>query len=229
MCQFLSAVVSKSGEVYCNPFIDSHEEIIQYFNLRDDPSQFINNIVRVEFTPKDDDYFGVENYQLRVDENSIPSWWVDVENSVRQNLTDRIKRMVIDKAENKILCGGVYFVRDSKILWTRYTKILTIRGNSTIGNVRGNSTIGNVRDNSTIENVRDNSTIENVRDNSTIENVRDNSTIGNVRDNSTIENVRDNSTIENVRDNSTIGNVRDNSTIGNQSEFNISKKGKIIK
>ena len=159
MCQFLSAIVSKNGEVYCDPFVDSHEEILQRFGLRDNDSQFIDNIVRVEFTPQNDDWFDVENYNLRVDENSIPAWWQEVEQSVRQNLSDRIQRMIVDKAENKVLCGGVYIVRDSKILWTRYTKMLLICGNSTIKNVWDNSTIENVRGNSTIKNVWDNSTI----------------------------------------------------------------------
>ena len=235
MCQFLSAIVSKNGEVYCDPFVDSHEEILQRFVLRDNDSQFIDNIVRVEFTPQNDDWFDVENYNLRVDENSIPAWWQEVEQSVRQNLSDRIQRMIVDKAENKVLCGGVYIVRDSKILWTRYTKMLLICGNSTIENVRGNSTIENVWGNSTIKNVWGNSTIENVWDNSTIENVWGNSTIKNVRgnstiknvwDNSTIKNVWDNSTIENVWGNSTIENVRDNSTIENQSEYNLKATNK---
>lgn len=132
MCQFLSAVVSKNGEVYCDPFIDSHEEILQRFNLKDDNSEFIKNIVRVEFIPQNDDWFDVDNYNLRVDENSTPAWWIEVEQSVRQNLSDRIKRMIVDKAENKVLCGGVYIVRDSKILWARYTKIVALGGSSVV-------------------------------------------------------------------------------------------------
>ena len=140
MCQFLSAIVSKEGEIYCNPFIDSHEELIQCFGLRDNPDAFINNIVRVEFTPKDDDYFDVANYQLRIDENSTPDWWFNVQNKVREDLSARIKRMIIDKAENKVLCGGVYFVRDSKILWTRYVRIITLR-NSQVNEMRENSQV----------------------------------------------------------------------------------------
>ncbi len=223
MCQFLSAIVSKNGEVYCDPFIDSHEELIQRFGLRDDQSQFINNIVRVEFTPKDDDYFDIENYTLRIDEDSEPDWWASVKDSVHANLKDRIQRMIIDKADNKVLCGGVYFVRDSKILWTRYSRILVVkdatihnvRGNATIQCVGGNATIHNVWDNATIHNVRGNATIQYVRDNATIQYVRGNATIRDVRDNATIQYVRGNATIQCVRDNATIQDVWGNATIHN--------------
>ena len=163
MCQFLSAIVSKNGEVYCDPFIDSHEELIQRFGLRDDQSQFINNIVRVEFTPKDNDYFDVENYSLRVDENSEPDWWAELRESVYNNLKERIKRMVVDKADNKVLCGGVYFVRDSKILWTRYVKILTLR-NSRVNVMRENSRVNEMWENSRVNEMRGNSQVKNQSD-----------------------------------------------------------------
>jgi len=212
MCQFLSAVVSKNGEVYCNPFIDSHEEIMQYFNLRDDTSQFINNIVRVEFTPKDDDYFDVENYQLRVGENSIPDWWAEQEISVRQHLIDRIKRMVVDKAENKVLCGGVYFVRDSKILWTKQVRMLT-KKNSTVNEMWGNSTVNKMWGNSTVNKMRENSTVNEMRGNSTVNKMWGNSTVNEMWENSTVNEMWENSTVNEMWGNYTVNEMRGNYTV----------------
>jgi hypothetical protein len=49
MCNFLSAVILKNGDVLMHPMIDSHSELIEYFKLPDanrDIRHFVKDISR---------------------------------------------------------------------------------------------------------------------------------------------------------------------------------------
>ncbi len=73
MCEFWSAVVSRTGKVYHLGEITSHEKIIEHFKLSD--SQ-MGHICRVEIPilngfelkPK-------KEWKLKVDETETPTWW----------------------------------------------------------------------------------------------------------------------------------------------------------
>ncbi len=73
MCEFWSAVVSRTGKVYHLGEITSHEKIIEHFKLSD---SLMGHICRVEIPilngfnlkPK-------KEWKLKVDEIEIPSWW----------------------------------------------------------------------------------------------------------------------------------------------------------
>lgn len=75
MCKFLSAIVLKNGDLICDPFIDSHEDLIDRYNLRDNNT---NNFIRIEHTPDDDFYYSdLTEYKLHIDENTTPDWFTD--------------------------------------------------------------------------------------------------------------------------------------------------------
>ena len=74
MCRFFSAVVIKD-KVLFDMDIDSHEDILVKFGLKDN-SPF-PNFVRVEVTPKDGDLFNhdLDNWEMRVDQDTRPDWF----------------------------------------------------------------------------------------------------------------------------------------------------------
>jgi len=186
MCNFLSAVVSRTGEVYCNPLIDSHEDIIDYFDIRDTGMQ---HIVRVEFSPKEKkDLIDIEKYELRVDELSTPEWFNEYKESAIEKLKLVAKNCIIK--ENKKIVMGACIIGDGITIGKLINADVKYAGYSTIKNAgystiedAGYSTIENAGystikygGNSTIKyagysTIEDggNSTIEDAR-NSTIEN-----------------------------------------------------------
>ena len=200
MCRFLSAVVSRTGEIYCNPLIDSHEDIIDYFNIQDTQMQ---HIVRVEFFPiEKEDLINIDRYNLKVDEQEIPEWFNEHKESVIERLKLIIKNCIL-KESRKIAIGAV-IIGDGITVHRLINANVKFAGNSTIKDA-GNSTIKDAGY-STIENAG-HSTIKDARY-STIENAG-NSTIkdaghSTIKDagNSTIEDAG-NSTIEDAG-NSTI-------------------------
>lgn len=59
MCQFLSAIVLKNGDVLHSPLLDSHSELVQLFQLPDSRLHH-QHFAKVEFTPPTD-WVGWEN------------------------------------------------------------------------------------------------------------------------------------------------------------------------
>ena len=115
MCKFLSAIVTRTGEVLVEPMIDSHETLIELFNLRDDKR--LDLFVRVEFTPPNvdgkPDYFAFDKYTLKVDESEVPAWFEEHRENAVTVLRRTLDKMLVSN-ERKVLVGGrlaCYFYR----------------------------------------------------------------------------------------------------------------------
>ena len=113
MCKFLSAIVTRRGDVFCNPMIDSHEDIIEYFDIKDGK---VNHIVRVEFSPVEEkDLDKIELYKFRVDEESTPKWFdEELKDKVIRKLKSILKGIIITE-DRKILVEGAFIISGSKI------------------------------------------------------------------------------------------------------------------
>src|ERR1035437_8383608 len=110
MCNFLSAIATKGGEVYCNPLLDSHNDIIDYFHCHDGKNP---QFTPVEFVPKD--HFDPSTWALQFDAERPD--WVDEEWVI--NVTAKLEKIVagmIVKDERKVLVGGCYiFAAGAKV------------------------------------------------------------------------------------------------------------------
>ena len=95
MCKFYSAIVTRSGNLYHKSSLISHEDIIDYYQLKDNTLH--DNLCRVEFYPDDiSDNLDVSKYNLHIDENVIPYWFdIELKESVISRLKDVISNMII--------------------------------------------------------------------------------------------------------------------------------------
>jgi len=78
MCKAFSCVVAKSGKVYWQTGMDSHDELIEKFNLRhrdDTTDKQEMRLARVEITPDKGYLYPEENWTLKIDEEIKPIWW----------------------------------------------------------------------------------------------------------------------------------------------------------
>jgi hypothetical protein len=105
MCNFKSAIVTKSGEVYHHPLTDSHNDIIELFNLHNGENP---QFTPVELVP-DTDCFDVDTYKFRFDAER-PGWatdeWVE---RVTKKMRAIVREMIFTK-KAKILVGGAYLL-----------------------------------------------------------------------------------------------------------------------
>jgi phage gp45-like len=107
MCKFLSVVVTRDGQIFHHPKegpIDnqSHTEIIEHHKLHDSLQRV--NIARVEFTlPSDPAKIGdVSEWNLILDEQREPDWWVAQKDSVQSRLKEYVDRHIYRAGYHKI-------------------------------------------------------------------------------------------------------------------------------
>ena len=76
MCKAFSGVIDKNGEVYWKLGMDSHEDIIAHFKLKDnDGDKRTVKIARFEIAPVNGDYLNPDEWRFRVDEIVRPDWF----------------------------------------------------------------------------------------------------------------------------------------------------------
>jgi len=73
MCEAFSCIVSKSKKVTWKLTVDNHHNLIDLAGYEDNDD--CKNFVRVEITPKNNDYINPDEWILKVDEDSIPRWF----------------------------------------------------------------------------------------------------------------------------------------------------------
>ncbi len=163
MCKFYSAIVSKNGELYHNPFTISHEEIIDSCELRDDP----NLICRVEFYPKNEkDIFDYKKYQLHFDDER-PDWFTDsVESDIIKKLKVIIKNMIITQ-NKKCIIGKSVLLKDCTIQYIKNSVVYNME-NSKVGVMGENSKVGEMWENSKVGEMWENSNVGVMRENSNV-------------------------------------------------------------
>jgi len=78
MCQAFSCIVTKSGKVYWQTGVDSHDVLIEKFNLRHldkstDPQDL--RFARCEITPDEGYLYPEKHWTFQIDEKIKPIWW----------------------------------------------------------------------------------------------------------------------------------------------------------
>jgi hypothetical protein len=212
MCNFLSAIVMRNGDIFCDPeHTDSHDDLIKANNLRtSDVAE--RGYCKVEFTAGED-MLDPAGYTLRVDEDTTPKWWAKHKDAVEANLRARIERMIVVD-EREMLLGGCWIVGKSAIVRNVKTcRIVAVRDSAQIRNVWGSAQITDVWGSAQITGVRDSAQITNVRGSAQIRNVGDSAQISNVRDSAQIRNVWGSAQITDVWGSAQITGVRDSAQI----------------
>ena len=174
MCNFLSALVFKNGDIFTDPeHTDSHSELIMDRELEDcDKDAHIRRWIRVEFSPPSlAEMIDPALYTLKIDESSQPGWFdADMEATVIKDLRARVKRMIVTKNKT-ILLGGCWIVGGNieisrvmnarVVLACQKAKLNQVAGSSRITNVRGSAQVTNVGPNVTLTNIAQTVKIEN--------------------------------------------------------------------
>ncbi len=114
MCNFLSGWVLRTGDVLCEPMLDSHEELAKWFNIKRDDG---HNAIRWEFSPTEKDgvrqFFDFDSYSFRIDEKETPSWFDEERREATINAAKKVLRsMVVSDDSRLILLGKAIFAGD---------------------------------------------------------------------------------------------------------------------
>ena len=153
MCKFYSAIITKTGELYHNPWTTSHEDIVAIFDLKDEK----DNLCRVEFYPDiDEDIWDYKKYNLHIDQQE-PEWFKKFQTKTISKLRLIIKKMIFT-GEKQMLCGKVIILKDAKIGTLKNvlvydmisSQVGEMYGSSRVGEMCGSSRVGEMYDSSQV-------------------------------------------------------------------------------
>ena len=136
MCQFMSGIGMKNGDLHTSIYTDSHEDIIEDLGLNNNGNQF----QRLEYLPQGD-LWDYKKYELEID-GAREEWVTDelLEKWERKFIT-RLKKMIIDSDKN-ILLGGKYILKGDIVINKLVSSTIEDAGLCTIEDA-GHSTIEN--------------------------------------------------------------------------------------
>ena len=169
MCNFLSVLVLKNGDVRHHPMLDSHSDLIAYFNLPD-TSAYHQHFAKAELTPVD--WLDASTWKWRIDEETRPGWLDDVEGRAEKATRAIAQRMVITDGvtpprlivEGCWIVGGRSVVRD-----VRSGRIMCVQDSATVRDVGGSATVQNVGDSATVQDVGGSATVRDVWGSATLD------------------------------------------------------------
>ena len=154
MCKFLSAVVTKSGEILCDPeHSDSHSELLEHFGLRDDElSSHLERFAKVQFVPPEDgkDVASLSKWTLTVDEATCPDW-LDAD-KLRPRLEALVSPHILSEGERPLLLGG-WWILAGKVQVGRAvnTVIKSMNDDAKVGNMSGSSKVDSMNGSSKVD------------------------------------------------------------------------------
>lgn len=151
MCNFLSALVLRNGDLLHHPMTDSHSDLVRYFRLADKTA--CRHFAKVELMPPTDkdgrpDYARVGDYALRVDDTE-PAWFDEHRNAVDKRMRAIVKAMIVDDDSVPLVLDGCrILIKGAKVEEARGGRILAMTGDAQVGVMRDTSQVGVMRETS---------------------------------------------------------------------------------
>jgi len=142
MCkQPFSGIALKRDNRYLD-WSDRYEDIIEWFNLPDNPDE----IVRYEYAPREGRYDDLAAYRLKVKQDIVPDWWHDRADEIRSQMAKRVSRCIVAD-RRKILGGGPWILVDgAEIECAVNARIIGMYGSARVDVMRDSARVDVMRD-----------------------------------------------------------------------------------
>ncbi len=134
MCNFLSAIYTATGKLFCEPvYTDSHSELLDFARITErDTTAPIQQFVRLELTPPTatSDWLEIENWAEKVDEKEVPAWF---DKAARFNAFEQMREIVtsaITDGDGRLTFGKLTILRSGSAR-CRHGRIIAL-GRSTV-------------------------------------------------------------------------------------------------
>ena len=162
MCNFLSGITKQNGDMIINPFIDSHDELEQIYNLKDGERQYY---VKWELTPSNT-IFDIKDYKFRIDEDREPDWLdIDFKERIEKQAREYLSRLYKKDLKDIILLNEVAILENCTVKWTKFSLIKAMK-DSQVNKMWGNSQVNEMWENSQVNKMWENSQVNEMWGNS---------------------------------------------------------------
>ena len=145
MCNFKSFVVTKGKKVFMLEDEDSHEDIVDFYNLDDSKKGEFSNIVRLEISPKGFLFScSKRNWEVKIDEEVTPEWFKNREEKFIDDCFIKLFKLINKWRKSKKIKGNLnlYNTNITSLpenlsvggnLDLRYTNITSLPENLSVG------------------------------------------------------------------------------------------------
>jgi len=178
MCNFFSALVLKNGDVLSHWALDSHTDLVTYFQLPDTTAHH-QHFAKVELTPVD--WLDAATWKFRLDEQTAPGWWDDVKGQAESTLRARAQAMVIKTGHKQLIVDGCWIIGgDATVRDVRSGWIRRIQDSARVSDVGGSAQVSGVWDSAQVSNVGDSAQVSGVRGSARVSGVWDSAQVSDV-------------------------------------------------
>lgn len=135
MCQFLSAIITRDGNIYMMPNVtDSHSELVEWCGLQNGDDDRLPGFAKVQFSPPEGGSLAnIEAYRLTVEEECSPIWFDDsMCADIEAKLRHAVQAMIIDSPRTLLLGGCWILVGEAKVQIVKTSRILAMYGSSRV-------------------------------------------------------------------------------------------------
>ena len=195
MCNFLSGIVLKNGDLLWNPYTDSHEDLVVINNLRDKRG---DEFARVEFSPPDLSQMDKpDTYKLKLDQERTPDWWTaKLAEKISDNMRGIVRRMIIS-GDATMLCGGAYILTSgAKISTIKHARLLVIMGSAQVDyisgsaqvtNISGSAKVGNISGSAQVTNIYGSAQVDYISGSAKVDYISGSAKVGNISDSAKVD------------------------------------------
>ena len=108
MCRFKSFVVTKGKKVFMLEDKDSHEDIVDFYNLDDSKKGELSNIVRLEISPKGDLFScSKKNWEIKIDKKITPEWFNNRKDKLIESCFYELFKLINKLRKSKKIKGSL--------------------------------------------------------------------------------------------------------------------------
>jgi hypothetical protein len=213
MCQFFSAVLTKNGDLLYNLVLNSHEEIIELFKIKDTQAAFFGqNFVRLEFVPDlTKNLSKPEAWTLKLDERETPEWYDP--DKAQEKCWDVISGIVVSDERETLTTGHYILTENAVVKKVINSHILFMNGRSKVEKMYSSSKVGEMYDSSKVERMNGFSEVGGMWGSSEVGVMNDSSKVGEMYDSSKVERMYDSSKVGEMYDSSEVERMYDSSKV----------------
>jgi len=169
MCNYLSAIGRKNGDVYHSEYTDSHEYLLLAGGFKEPAEGREANWCRIEYRPENTaDLVDISKYKLRIDQEA-PAWLKD---SIKAKWEAKLKVIaagnIINGGKAPILLGGKHIICGGAEIEIMLGGIVQLLSGGTVKRVASGGTVETVESGGTVKTVLSGGTVETVASGATI-------------------------------------------------------------
>lgn len=133
MCKVKSMIVFKD-RVYCAEDTDSHCEMLEKLNIKDESKE--PNFLRVEISPPEKEFFlPIDEWIYKVDQDYKPEWYVEEIDKARAFEVLKVwaeSHIIINRSNFKIEGEGRFYIKNCKDVKACDSSSVTAYGSSSV-------------------------------------------------------------------------------------------------